>query len=114
MAQMWNEQTNTNQWRQWKTTAQELNIPTKVDLSLWKQETTNHLIIIKQGPDILQWGHSSSDTFMIKEAYCLKVGFPHEEAEDIWARIWNSNICPKINTFRSMVVQNRILTWDNS
>jgi hypothetical protein len=58
-------------------------------------------------------GSLSYGTFTIKEAYGLKAQFHLQPKDKIWSVIWKSNLWPKVNIFLWLLVQNRILTWDN-
>jgi hypothetical protein len=59
-------------WIKWKTTHVDLNLSRDTNLEPRQGEATLQKIIIKQGPYILRWGHSSKGTFTIKESYDLK------------------------------------------
>jgi hypothetical protein len=49
-----------------------MNILREVNFEPWHNEATHHKIKVKMGLDILQWGHSTKGTFMIKRVYNLK------------------------------------------
>jgi hypothetical protein len=70
-------------------------------------------IHISDGSDILRWGYSPMGMFTVKEAYFLHENFHTQPKEHIWNIIWKSKLWPKISTFLWLMVQNRILTWDN-
>jgi ribonuclease HI len=100
-------------WRQWKTSSQDLGIPPDVNLSAWQYEAARRKIPIKEGPDILRWGHSASGNFSVKEAYYLQGNYHNQERDTIWRKIWNKALWPKVSTFLWLIIHNRILTWDN-
>jgi hypothetical protein len=70
-------------------------------------------ICIHDAPDILRWGHTTKGVFSIKEAYTLKAIHHWLNKEEIWNKIWKANLWPKVNTFLWLLVQNKILTWEN-
>jgi ribonuclease HI len=100
-------------WRQWKTSSQDLGIPPDLNLSAWHYEAGRRKIPIKEGPDILRWGHSASGNFSVKEAYYLQGNYHNQEMDNIWSKIWNKALWPKVSTFLWLIIHNRILTWDN-
>jgi hypothetical protein len=70
-------------------------------------------IFIQQGEDILRWGHSTTGTFNLKEAYFLSAGHDSLPKDTVWNKIWGAKLWPKISTFLWLTVHNSILTWDN-
>jgi hypothetical protein len=100
-------------WRTWKNTHEHLNITLHVNLQPLQEHLTSRKIFSQQGEDILRWGHSTTGTFNIPEAYSLQANhstLPHEE---IWGKIWDMKSWPKVITFLWLVEHNSILTWDN-
>ena len=69
-------------------------------------------IPIKEGPDILQWGHSTSGIFSVSEAYYLQGNYQNQIPETIWSKVWQPILWPKISFFLWLTAKNRILTWD--
>jgi exonuclease III len=100
-------------WRQWKASATDLNIRETLDLSPWQECLQARKIPTREGPDILRWGHTSSGSFSVKEAYYLQGTTPGQATDEIWGKIWQPFIWPKISFFLWLTAQNRILTWDN-
>jgi hypothetical protein len=92
---------------------QDLNLPADCNLDSWKEISSLRKIRSQEGQDILQWGNSTTGTFTIKEAYYLKAQFHLLPKNPIWHTIWKSHLWPKVSTFLWLLVQNRILTWDN-
>jgi hypothetical protein len=52
----------------WKYTHEELNIPPEVNLQPFLENINSRNIFSQQGEDILRWGHSTKETFNLKEA----------------------------------------------
>jgi hypothetical protein len=100
-------------WRQWKTSSQDLRVPDDLNLSAWHYHAGRRKIPIREGPDILRWGHSTSGNFSVKEAYYLQGNYHNQETDNIWNKIWNKALWPKVSTFLWLIIHNRILTWDN-
>jgi hypothetical protein len=73
----------------------------------------NRKICISTDKDILRWGYSTTGTFTIKEAYQIQENFHNQEKDHIWHIIWKTKLWPKVSTFLWLLVQNRLLTWDN-
>jgi hypothetical protein len=70
-------------------------------------------IPIKEGPNILLWGHSTTGIFSVNEAYYLQGNYHNQSPEIIWSKIWQSILWPKVSIFLWLTAQNRILIWDN-
>jgi hypothetical protein len=100
-------------WRIWKKSHEDLNIPTDLNLQPLQAHLDSRKILSQQGDDILRWGHSTTGTFNIREAYHLRAGHNSLQREEVWSKIWETKSWPKINTFLWLVVHNNILTWDN-
>jgi len=100
-------------WRKWKTTSTELQITEEIDLIPWQECMQSRKIPNKEGSDVLRWGHSTSGTFSVKEAYHLQGNPPNQNPDPIWNRVWQPFLWPKVSFFLWLTVQNRILTWDN-
>jgi ribonuclease HI/exonuclease III len=111
--ELWVSQPPQQRWRQWKTSHQELGIPETLDLRSWHSQATKRKILCRNGPDILRWGHTTTGTFTIKEAYSLQANQQNPGKEPIWNKVWSSALWPKISTFLWLLVHNRALTWDN-
>jgi len=70
--QFWTKGQGTRNWRKWKKIEEwGQDIKTQQGTEFNKEMRTRQ-IIIRMGPDILRWGHSTKGTFTIKEAYKLK------------------------------------------
>jgi hypothetical protein len=59
------------------------------------------------------WGHSPHGNFTLKEGHALQEGFQFMPKDPIWTVVWKSKFWPKISTFLWLLIQNKILTWDN-
>jgi ribonuclease HI len=111
--ELWKPREPNQTWRQWKTTHAELGASPDVDISACQKEAVRRKIPIKDGPDILRWGHSASGNFSVKEAYHLQANHHIQVKDIIWEKVWDKALWPKISTFLWLVIHNRILTWDN-
>ena len=100
-------------WRQWKANATDLQIRENIDLKPWQECLISRKIPVRDGSDILRWGHSTSGTFSVKEAYYLQENHPGQGLDLVWSKVWLPFLWPKISFFLWLTVQNRILTWDN-
>jgi exonuclease III len=100
-------------WRQWKTNLIDLQFRENIDLKPWQECLQSRKIPTRDGPDILRWGHSTSGTFSVKEAYYLQENLPGQGPDSIWSKVWQPFIWPKVSFFLWLTAQNRILTWDN-
>jgi exonuclease III len=100
-------------WRQWKNNAIDLQIRENLDLKPWQECMHSRKIPAREGSDILRWGHTTSGTFSVKEAYHLQGHTSSQGHDSIWSKVWQPFIWPKISFFLWLTVQNRILTWDN-
>jgi hypothetical protein len=58
-------------------------------------------------------GTHLNDNFTLKEGYALQEGFQSMPKDPIWTAVWKSKFWPKISTFLWLLLQNKILTWDN-
>jgi hypothetical protein len=63
-------------WRQWKLNKTELQLSEDFDLIPWQECLSNRKIPFKDGADLIRWGHSTSGTFTVKEAYHLLLNLP--------------------------------------
>jgi ribonuclease HI len=84
-----------------------------LDLLPWQECMQLRKISVKDGRDILWWGHSTLGVFSVKEAYHLLTHPPNQAPEGIWGKVWQPFLWPKISLFLWLTTQNRILTWDN-
>ena len=76
------------------------------------EEIRKHCLRSQEGPDILRWGYSPKCSFSVKEAYSIRMT-RIEEKEDIWRKIWEVNLWPKVALFVWFVVRKRILSREN-
>jgi len=51
--------------------------------------------------------------FTTKEAYRLRYSNCNTATDQLWDRIWQSRLWPKVSTFLWLLSKRRILTWDN-
>jgi hypothetical protein len=109
----WHPARNQDIWRNWKNTHEALNIPNEINIQPLLDHLDARKILNQQGNDILRWGHTSTGTFNIQEAYRLKAGHDSLPTEAIWSKIWETNSWPKISTFLWLTAHSSILTWDN-
>ena len=79
---------------------------------IWK-DLKARKIRIKQGLDILRWGHLPKGSFTIKEAYSILATKEADQQISPLEKIWNPHVWPKISTFLWLLFHKRILTWDN-
>jgi hypothetical protein len=110
---LWKPLETRQSWRQWKTSSQELRVPDDLNLSAWHHHARHRKIPNREGPDILIWGHSTTGNFSVKEAYYLQGNYHNQETNNIWNKIWNKALWPKVSTFLWLIIHNIILTWDN-
>jgi hypothetical protein len=113
VANIWKDEPLPPHWRNWKVLHTDLNLPADCNLQPWQEATTQRKVRIREGSNILRWGHSPLGSFSIKEAYNLKAKFHLQPKDNIWKIVWHSHFWPKISTFLWLLVQNHILTWDN-
>jgi hypothetical protein len=74
VSDFWNPEVKREIWRTWKNTHEDLNIPTEINLQPLLDHLNSRKILSQQGDDILRWGHSTTGTFNIQEAYHLRAG----------------------------------------
>jgi hypothetical protein len=110
---LWKPMDQRLQWRHWKTSNQELGVPENLNLQEWKHYASHQKILNREGPDILRWGHSITGNFSVKEAYYLQGHYQNQDKENIWNKVWNPVLWPKVSTFLWLIAHNRVLTWDN-
>jgi hypothetical protein len=53
------------------------------------------------------------ETLLSKKGYTLQEKFQTLQKDHIWTTVWKSKFWPKISTFLWLLLQNKILTWDN-
>ena len=75
----------------------------------------NHIrkLKIKEGSDVIQWGHLLLGTFSVKEAYAILSSRKVVHPFPIQKRIWNLLLWPKLSYFLWLLSHQRILTQDN-
>lgn len=98
------------QWRHWKTSNQELGVSEDLNLQAWQHYASHRKIPNREGPDILRWGHSTTGNFSVKEAYYLQGNYQNQDRENIWNKVWNPVLWPKVSTFLWLIAHNRVLT----
>jgi hypothetical protein len=106
----WNPNVPREIWRTWKNSHEDLNIPTDLNLQPLQEHLDSRKILSQPRDDILRWGHSTTGTFNIQEAYHLRAGHKSLLREEIWGKIWEAKSWPKISTFLWLVAHNSILT----
>jgi len=111
VSQFWNSN-NVQEHRMWKEAKQIIpHSPEQAQISL-SFELQKRKILTSAGTDTLRWGYEERGTFTTKEAY--KIIIKEKVIKDnIWEKIWNPSIWPKVSTFLWLLSHNRILTWDN-
>ena len=82
------------------------------DWTAFLEEIRKRCLKSQEGPHILWWGYSLKGSFSVKEAYSIRMT-RIEEKEDIWRKIWEVNLWPKVAFFVWLVVRKRILTGEN-
>jgi len=102
---VWKETSRESQWRVWKTLSRDLNLPIDCDREPWRELTSLRKIHLHEGRDILCWGHSTTDTFTIKEAYHIKAQFQLLPKDPIWHIIWKLNLWSKVSNFLWLMAQ---------
>jgi hypothetical protein len=75
VADLWVNDSRHPPWRTWKMLPHELNIPEDNNIQPWLNIVAQRKIHIRNGSDILRWGHSPLGTFTIREAYILQGTF---------------------------------------
>jgi hypothetical protein len=100
-------------WRSWKMFPQDLHVSTDCYLQIWRDMVNQRKIHISEDPNILHSGYTPNGTFTIKEGYHLHEKFHNLLKEHLWNIIWKSKLWLKVSTFLWLLVQNKILTWDN-
>lgn len=98
------------QWCHWKTSNQELGVSEDLNLQAWQHYASHRKIPNREGPDILRWGHSTTGNFSVKEAYYLQGNYQNQDRENIWNKVWNPVLWPKVSTFLWLIAHNRVLT----
>lgn len=103
---------NAQEHRKWKEDRHIIpHSPEQTQLSL-STELQKRKILTSAGWDTLRWGYEEKGTFTTREAY--KIIIKEKIIKDqLWDRIWNPSIWPKVSTFLWLISHNRILTWDN-
>ena len=110
---MWDGQFARSSFRQWKGWESWFErIPDKDLQNLW-DTLQNHKIKIRNTPDRIWWGYSSSGTFNIKEESLLHGNFQNVPKDPKWGNIWKQNIWPKVATSLWLLMKWRILTLGN-
>ena len=65
---------------------------------------------IKQGPNILRWGHLPKGSFNIKEAYAILFTYEANQQFPLWKKIWNPHVWSKISAFVWLLSRKCVLT----
>jgi hypothetical protein len=58
-------------------------------------------------------GALTPKNFTLKEGYILQEKFQTLQKYHIWTTVWKSKFWPKISMFLWLLLQKKILTWDN-
>jgi hypothetical protein len=78
---------NRDIWCNWKNTHEALDIPSEINIQPLLDDLDTRKILKQQGNEILRWGHTSTGTFNIQEAYRLKDEHGSLPIETIWSNI---------------------------
>jgi hypothetical protein len=74
-------------WCNLKNTHKALDIPREINIQPLLDDLDTRKILKQQGNEILRWGHTSTGTFNIQEAYRLKDEHGSLPIETIWSNI---------------------------
>eukprot|EP00253_Pinus_taeda_P006105 PITA_06105 len=77
------------------------------------QELNQRKIRLSQQQDKLRWGYTTKGTFTTKEAHHLRYSNLQADKDQLWEKVWQAELWPKISTFLWLLSKKRILTWDN-
>jgi len=113
VSQHWDEneetkQTTARKWEQVLPTTWEIEDQTEMETQLQEEQ-----IALKECKDILRWGRKGNGNLKVKQAYKSVAGVDTIARRQIWDRIWNPNLCPKISSFLWLVARKKVLTWDH-
>jgi hypothetical protein len=110
--QYWASHSSTSNWRSWDIKPYHLPLQDRLNYSTLKSELLNHRIKYSTKLDKLRWVHKLSGNFNLEEAYALVVGHAHTPMDNIWIKIWQSNLWPKLALFLWLTTHGKILTYD--
>jgi hypothetical protein len=65
-----------------------------------------------EGTYIPKWGAKGYGNFKVKYAYEWATNQTQQDEGDIWNKIWNSELWPKISMFLWLLTKKKTLTWD--
>eukprot|EP00253_Pinus_taeda_P001588 PITA_01588 len=77
------------------------------------QELNNRKIRLSFQQDKLRWGYTTKGTFTTKEAHHLRYSNLQADKDQLWEKVWQDGLWPKISTFLWLLSKKHILTWDN-
>ena len=90
-----------------------MDLDAHVNLEPLNEELAKRKIPRTEGEDILRWGYGTQGTFSTSEAYQLQTCIDPSPASEIWQKLWNLKLWPKVTLFLWLVLHSSILTWDN-
>lgn len=77
------------------------------------QKLNNRRIKCSDQQDKLRWGHTPRGMFTTKEAYQLRYSASQTDKDQLWDRVCQPGIWPKISTFLWLLSKRHILIWDH-
>jgi len=104
---------NNGKWRKWKNIEcrNDGMLNTKVE-ALGKM-LEQRMILVSEGQEQLRWGNNTKGIFNIKEAKSVLLELDSQAPKRNWLNIWRHKGWVKIKLFMWLVLQSKILTWDN-
>jgi hypothetical protein len=110
VAQYWIEKTNPSHWRKWLPPHLWSRALDNNTLEGFLEDLGKRRIQCSKQQDLLRWGTSTSRNFSTKEAYEIATKHNKLPQAQIWNKLWNQNLWPKLSTFLWLLSLNKALT----
>eukprot|EP00253_Pinus_taeda_P019318 PITA_19318 len=108
------DQTNSSgKWRKWRNFDLRNDNPLKSKAERLMKMLEKRKILVSKGNDQLRWGNNNEGNFNLKEAKLILLDLDSQAPDRIWQNLWKHQGWMKVKLFLWLVLQRRILTWDN-
>lgn len=109
----WDHTQNPEKWRIWRNIKCDDNRPLKTKSEELKKILDQRMILVARGQDQLRWGNNKEGTFNLKEAKSILLELGSHVPDKIWQKLWKHQGWMKIKLFMWLVLQKKVLSWDN-
>jgi len=99
-------------YQKWRTGKQLASKNSIEEINQLEGNLSTRKINTLEGTYILKWGAKRYGNFKLKYSYEWVTNQTQQDEGDIWNKIWNSELWPKISMFLWLLTKKKTLKWD--